>query len=384
MVTKKSALADVGTDCQSFRAKKDQELAARKEKKVNTASCKCSGCRSDSELPVLGAKADVVRFNTGYDGQGGALTDGAADMRWEWGMGDASGPGSVSNWSPATIENYGSPWASPPPNANYLGLGDAANGHYYCRYRFNLAAMVDLSQFHLDVNLHADDQIHEIYVNGVAQSSTPNGAGLLPGGGFGQDAKLHIDLNNAWRRCDNEVIVQIENIGGGPTGLLVFNAVEVPPGQQEDPCECNCKCKTVEWPQLRPCISVKWGDSECDCIESNDLEVLYVTVCNCYANASFSNVSMGQIRVTDLAGNPVPLLPDGTPSVQVVPSGPICFGDIAPCKDEKNPSCVTREVALYTRGAKAGDYRISFDSVCFTVCQHTQTTQCVVVSVCRD
>ncbi|MEI9853027.1 MAG: hypothetical protein WDN24_21700 [Sphingomonas sp.] len=52
-------------------------------------------------------------------------------------------------------------------------------------------------------------------------------------------------------------------------------------------------------------------------------------------------------------GGEVPGLPDGTPSVQVVPLGPVCFGDIPPCRDE-TPGCVSREFVVRTRGARGG------------------------------
>jgi len=58
--------------------------------------------------------------------------------------------------------------------------------------------------------------------------------------------------------------------------------------------------------------------------------------------------------------NPVLTLPDGTHSVMVVLSKIICFGEILPCEKNKpdQPSCISREVGLLTRGAKEGQYRI--------------------------
>ena len=132
-------------------------------------------------------------------------------------------------------------------------------------------------------------------------------------------------------------------------GFLAQNAVEVNP--EENPCDCHCNCVAVEFPDIHPCISVTWGDSACDCIETDDVEVACIKVCNCYSNVTFSELSIAQILVTDLAGNPVPNLPDGTPSVEVLPSGSICFGDVPPCKGDNQPSCVSRELVIYTRGA---------------------------------
>jgi hypothetical protein len=148
--------------------------------------------------------------------------------------------------------------------------------------------------------------------------------------------------------------------------------------------DCNCDCKDVRLPDLQPCISIAWGDSPCDCMETDDVEVLCVTVCNCYSNVTFNDLSIGRIKITDMAGNPVPILPDGTPSVQVIPSGPICFGDIGPCQDKNQPDCVSRELVLYTRGAIGKNYRLSLEGVCFSVTHHFQSEQCFVVDLCQD
>ena len=152
----------------------------------------------------------------------------------------------------------------------------------------------------------------------------------------------------------------------------------------EDSSDCRCTCHAIELPNIKPCISIRWGDSKCDCIETDDLEVLCVTVCNCYSNVAFNNLTIGHILITDMAGNPVPQLPDGTPSVQVFPSGPICFGDIGPCKENGGPNCVSRELVLYTRGAVGQDYLLSFEGVCFTVSLQSQSKQCFIVTLCRD
>jgi hypothetical protein len=140
----------------------------------------------------------------------------------------------------------------------------------------------------------------------------------------------------------------------------------------------------VQFPAIKPCISVSWGDSVCDCLETDDVEVLCITVCNCYANVTFTNFTIGQILVTDLAGNPVATLPDGTPSVQVFPTGPICFGNIGPCEGRDHPSCVSRELVLYTRGAVGKSYKLIFRGICFNVCHQYQSWQCFTMKLCQD
>ncbi len=157
-----------------------------------------------------------------------------------------------------------------------------------------------------------------------------------------------------------------------------------PDRKPPDDGNCRCECHPAKLPDIQPCITVSWGDSRCDCLETDDVEVLCVAVCNCYSNVTFSDLSIGHIEVTDVNGNPVPLLPDGSPSVQVIPSGPICFGDIGPCKEKGKPNCVSREIVLYTRGAVGKDYRLSFEGVCFEVTHHFQTEQCFRLKLCRD
>lgn len=168
---------------------------------------------------------------------------------------------------------------------------------------------------------------------------------------------------------------------GNDAARTEAEAPQLKPGCDE---RGHCRCQTVTWPRIEPCISVAWGDSDCDHIESTDHEVLSVTVCNCHANLSFSNLVIHQIRVVDEHGFDVGQLPDGSASIEVVPSGPICFGDIGPCHSADQPSCVTREIALNLRGAAARGYRLSFSGICFDVVHHVQTEQCFVLPVCAS
>lgn len=149
------------------------------------------------------------------------------------------------------------------------------------------------------------------------------------------------------------------------------------------PVQTRRHCIELEWPKIKPCFSVKWGDSECDCLETNDVETLCITVCNCYTNVTFDDLSVGRIHITNMDGSPIPTLPDGTPSAQIIPSGPLCFGSVSPCQNG-SPSCVSREIVLYTRGAKGGNYHVIFEGVCFSVIKHVQTDACFVLPLCQD
>jgi hypothetical protein len=127
-------------------------------------------------------------------------------------------------------------------------------------------------------------------------------------------------------------------------------------------------CQTVDEPKIVPCVRLRWGDGPQDHLETNDTEILCVTVCNPYSNVVLKDFTM-QLTVTDTNFRPVLPQPDGTPSVQVKPGYEICFGDIPPC-DPKRPdpqSCVSREVVLLSSGAIAGKYDL-FVIYCFNAC----------------
>lgn len=138
------------------------------------------------------------------------------------------------------------------------------------------------------------------------------------------------------------------------------------------------RCKEVDLSEVNPCISIKWGDSECDCLESSDYEVMTLTVCNCYSNLTFSNFKISMIEVVDADGKPVKMLPNGTPSVKIHPIGVFCFGDIEPC------SCITREFVLINEGAKEGEYQINLKGICYDITKTEHTEQCFRFNICKD
>lgn len=385
--------------CAEIIAGQNRRLHDLCSRKVNTLSCRCSGCDSDERYPVITSAADAPLLNTAYDiNSGGALTAGN-DAHWEVGLGTTAGPTSVTSWASAlVVVNPTSAWiASPFNNAGWIspyvdGGHQGENIDVYFRYRFNLASSVNPASFSVKMDFYADNQVAEIWVNGVAQSTQPNGSGILPQVGsppdpdpygtygFTKGAAVSITLDNSWRRCENEIIVHVKS-SPGYIGFLAQNAVEAKP--DADGCDCDCDCKPLAFPDVKPCIEVKWGDSKCDCLETDDVEVACITICNCYSNVTFSDFTIGQIFVTTATGAPIPTLPDGTPSVQVIPSGPICFGDIGPCV-EGRPNCVSRELVIYTRGAVGGQYRLVFRGICFEVCHEYQSDQCFVMKLCRD
>jgi hypothetical protein len=130
---------------------------------------------------------------------------------------------------------------------------------------------------------------------------------------------------------------------------------------------CSDRCQTVEEPKIVPCLRLRWGDSPQDHLETDDTEVLCITVCNPYSNVVLKDFNL-DLFVLTAAGGAVPNLPDGNPSVMIKPQFNICFDDIPACDPQKpDSSCVSREVVLINRGAVAGQYKV-FALYCFEAC----------------
>ncbi|MBT5774351.1 MAG: hypothetical protein HOH95_08240 [Dehalococcoidia bacterium] len=125
-------------------------------------------------------------------------------------------------------------------------------------------------------------------------------------------------------------------------------------------------CVAIELPEISPSFEVRWGDGPDDNLETDDVEVLCIVASNRYSNVTFRDLKL-HLVVTTSSGAPVPVLPDGTPSVLIKPSFEICFGDVGPCDPdvEDGFQSVSREVVLITRGAVEGPYTINMVS-CFS------------------
>jgi hypothetical protein len=146
---------------------------------------------------------------------------------------------------------------------------------------------------------------------------------------------------------------------------------------------CGAECQEVALPKIEPCVSISWGNSDCDCFETDDVETAVISICNCYSNIAFTNVHISYLSITMPDGSPVPVLPDGTPSVGLVPIGPVCFGDIGPCK-EGATNCVSREIVIRTRGAKSGAYKINVIGICYEVILKQMLNDCFTLTLCQD
>lgn len=98
--------------------------------------------------------------------------------------------------------------------------------------------------------------------------------------------------------------------------------------------------------KLNLCFHLHWGDGPGDQIETSDTEVLYITVCNQYADLKFRGVRI--IKLTIIPVQPIN-------QIQLVPDSFICFDCIEPC------SCESRELALLTRNVPPGAYTIEVE-----------------------
>jgi hypothetical protein len=138
------------------------------------------------------------------------------------------------------------------------------------------------------------------------------------------------------------------------------------------------KSEPLDIPRIEPWVSISWGDSKCDCIESDDTEIMYLTVCNPYSNLTLSQVTVQEVRVVDESGKAVPKLPNGDPCIELVPVGPYFFDDIPP------GSCVSRQFLMRLRGALGGRHRILLRGICFDACVHGDNDGGFNFDVCKD
>ena len=147
---------------------------------------------------------------------------------------------------------------------------------------------------------------------------------------------------------------------------------------------CTCDtCTHINPPEIKPCIDITWGESLCDCMETDDIETMKITVSNCYADLSFDQFSIDTIEITQENGTPVNILPNHQPSVEAIPKKSLCFGSIPACT-KSSPSSVSQEFVLRTRGAKEGKYLVNLNGITFDVNFHYKESQCFSFNLCKD
>ncbi len=208
---------------------------------------------NDDELPTFDKETcDARMFNTGYDGHGGKKSPGERDSYWEVGKGDASGYESVTTWEKAYVVGNAAPGAwvdSPYNNAEWISYStdgkhkkpqDWHDLDMFFRYRFNLDSSIDPSQFALDLKFYADNNVYEIYVNGVPQSqytaSLPQYGSNYEAPGYREGNEAHLILNHNWKNGENTIIVHIKSTASH-VGFLVQNATEECDGSTPFTCD---------------------------------------------------------------------------------------------------------------------------------------------------
>lgn len=130
----------------------------------------------------------------------------------------------------------------------------------------------------------------------------------------------------------------------GRAGLKQFTIVA---NGQTLPSSCQLAFSN---PNIAPVFTLEWGDGPLDKFESDDLEVIYITLHNPFLNLIFRDVTIFNIKIT-----PNQTLPDGDDSVRIIPAVIDCFDEVQPC------SSVSRDFALIIDHALVGTYHISFD-----------------------
>ncbi|RWZ46121.1 DUF11 domain-containing protein, partial [Labedella phragmitis] len=182
--------------------------------------------------PLVDCTTDGNIFNTGYNAAtGGVLPDNAKDANWDvigpFGTGSypVQMPPAGQTWASANVGNIvPSAWAaSPYGNAQWISQQTIASpnsptGDWYYRYAFVLDPDVSPESLKLDLSFYADNNVAEVFVNGVPQSGKTTGLPQAPAGtnqylyaGFQLQNGAETSLGDDWRTGPNEIIVQLKS-----------------------------------------------------------------------------------------------------------------------------------------------------------------------------
>ncbi|MEM8707778.1 MAG: Ig-like domain-containing protein, partial [Actinomycetota bacterium] len=162
-----------------------------------------------------GAFFDASILATGRNG-GGAIAADEADPNWRI----SASLGAAE--TPATGRVHGG-WVSPPAGSSWICGADcssAADTSVVFHRTFQIVDQTTADHLALSLDVHSDDRIDEVYVNGVA-------TGISTGGGQWQSGNfLDLVLDPAdgaisWVVGDNTISIVVRNSAAGPMGLLV-------------------------------------------------------------------------------------------------------------------------------------------------------------------
>ncbi len=344
--------------------KKTEALLLRQCKKKSKHLSPCCKCNPKFKGPKIRLQKDAVLLNTAYNGSGGTVPPPNQDMFWE--------RSSTLNgtYSPAIVSGNPIPgsWSGiPPVNSDWLSINSKAKARaqdVFYKLKFSICESINPHDFKLNVNFLVDDRLIDIYVNGVKQSTKVS----IPAGGFRSSS--NVKLEHDWKHCENEIIFHTNSSATYLGFIAGFTLDRIPLPDLS----CKCKCRTAELPKIAPCFSVSWGKIKKDELNTTDCETLCITACNCYSNVTFKNLSIPQIIICDENGKPVST--GSNPKVEAIPFGPICFGDLGPCKPGKRENCISRQIVLKSNNAKPGYYKLKFGSVCYDIVYSQSTEAC--------
>ncbi|HEY5110760.1 MAG TPA: MBG domain-containing protein [Acidimicrobiales bacterium] len=178
-------------------------------------------------------------FNTGYNAStGGVLPNNSLDANWTVsgpfnspsGTSPANAvslPPSGATFLPANVGDLAPTAYSPSPygNAQWISQQTIANpssptGDWYYEYQFALDPAVSPAAFSLDMNFLADNEVAQVFVNGVAQSfqttglpqsSDPSFGGTYSYHGYYASNEASTVLDHNWQAGLNTIIVQVKS-----------------------------------------------------------------------------------------------------------------------------------------------------------------------------
>ncbi len=362
--------------CQKAKDKVEDLLRRQCQSKFNHLA-ECCECDPNLKGPRIHSASDADLLNTAYDGLNGIMLPPGQALHWDFHT-SLTGNGTPTyvvadnikpgNWTGVPAINSG--WISSQSDSKPGNVGEV-----YFRLDFVLCNSINPKDFKLTINYLVDDSLEEIYINGIPQSGNVQ----IDSGGF-KTTPSTITLENDWQTCQNQIAFKVKSEVTFLGIAAGFSIAPLPSGKDK----CECKCKEARLPDYEPCFSVSWGDSKRDQICTTDYEVLCITACNCYSNLCFNNLTIQQITLCDEKGNPIPIKPGSDSLVEVVPFGPICFGDLGPCEPNKEGNCISRQVVLRSNRAKPGYYKLKLGPICYEVSYSKATESCFEFELVKD
>ena len=174
--------------------------------------------------PTVTCTTNASIFNTGVNATGtGTLPQGSTDANWQAAgpydtavPAEPAAPPGDASYTLAQVYVNNAYYEDPAyTSSQYIG-GSGVEADYYFKYSFVLDASVNPSDFNLNMDFYADNQVAQVYVNGVAQLSAPQGGTANDQySGFTKGNAASTTLKSNWQTGTNTIVVDVLN-GGGP------------------------------------------------------------------------------------------------------------------------------------------------------------------------